>query len=112
MPVWDDCQHVGHQELCSFDSAALLTTGTEPAGLATERQQVFQLALGTADAGEAAMQITAPGEFFEDFAHHWPQWTIPGVVVPVIIREKRSAMVTDTPPERRPARLARLIKLE
>jgi len=28
--------------------------------------------MGTADAGEAAMQVTAPGEFFEDFAHHWP----------------------------------------
>ena len=72
MPVRDDCEDVGDQKLRGFDGAALLTTGTEPAGLATERQQVFQLAMGTADAGEAAMQVTAPGEFFEDFAYHWP----------------------------------------
>jgi hypothetical protein len=80
--------------------AALLATRTEPAGLATERQKVFQFALGAPNAGESAVQVAAAEEFFQSFTDHRPQRAEPGVVAPVILPEKRLAMVADAPPKR------------
>jgi hypothetical protein len=84
MPVRDSRQDLRDRKTCGLHGAALLATRTEPAGLATERQKVFQFAVGAPNAGEFAVQIAAVEEFLQSLADHGPQRAEPTYQLPPV----------------------------
>jgi hypothetical protein len=75
-------------------------------------QEIFQAAVGTADTGEALMEVAAVEKFVNDLGHDGPERAIAGEMVTGIFLAKRGGVFVNALPEGRAAGLAGLIELE
>jgi len=83
--------------------------GTEAAGLAGERQQMFTVAVRAADPGEAGARIAAIEVTLDDFPDDWPEMTVLLLKTAFVDRQEPVEVMEQHPIEDRALRMARTI---
>ena len=92
MPVRHGEQNrLGEQRAEELDFL-LVAGGTEPAAFAGEGEQVFMLAVITADTGKPAFEIATVQEFMDDLRNDWAQEAMARLVAILVCVQKRAEM--------------------